>query len=97
MRFDLHQNVMCLLYEHPLLLERCRSWTPKNQLLAAEQPQAENHGPMTTVEPDDLFRFEGEGGLKSPTPGTASIAVPAENAIVPGPHRAAARTASRRI
>jgi len=38
MRFDLHQNVMCLTYEHPLLWERSRGWTP-NHFLAGENPQ----------------------------------------------------------
>jgi hypothetical protein len=100
MRFDLHQNVMCLLYEHPLLLERCRCWTPKNHELEVEhlqRPQAENRGRMTAVESDDIFRFEGEGGLESLAPGAESIATPPETVIWPGPSRVAPRTASRSI
>jgi hypothetical protein len=54
MRFDLQPNVMCLLYEHPLLLERPRGWTPKNNRPDIEHPQrphAKNGGVVTTVEP----------------------------------------------
>jgi hypothetical protein len=54
MRFDLQPNVMCLLYEHPLLLVRPRGWTPKTHHLAIEPPQhphPENDGVVTTVEP----------------------------------------------
>jgi len=54
MRFDLQPSVMCLLYEHPLLLERPRGWTPKNHHLAFEpppRPDPENRGAVTTVEP----------------------------------------------
>jgi hypothetical protein len=50
MRFDLYQNVMCLAYEHPLLLGRSRGWTPKNHFLAVEHPQhphPENGGAVT--------------------------------------------------
>jgi len=56
MRFYLQQNVMCLVYEHPLLLEHSRGWTPKNHFLAVENPQRlhlENGGAVTTVEPED--------------------------------------------
>ena len=56
MRFYLQQNVMCLAYGHPLLLERSRGWTPKNHFLAVENSQRthpENGGAVTTVEPED--------------------------------------------
>ena len=65
MRFYLQPNVMCLAYEHPLLLDRSRGWMPKNHFLAVENPQRphlENGGAVTTVEPEDIYRFEGEGG-----------------------------------
>jgi len=84
MRFYLQQNIMCLVYEHPLLLERSRGWTPKNHFLAVENPQLphlENGGAMTTVEPEDIYRFEGEGGPEAPAPATELIAIPLENAI----------------
>jgi hypothetical protein len=84
MRFDLQQNVMCLAYEHPLLLERSRGWTPKNHFLAVEKPQRphpENGGAVTTVEPEDIYRFEGEGGPEAPVAATELIAIPLENAI----------------
>jgi hypothetical protein len=54
MRFDLQQNVMCLRYEHPLLLERPRGWTPKSRHLVVEnsqRPQQEGGVLVTTVEP----------------------------------------------
>jgi hypothetical protein len=54
MRFDLQPNVMCLLYEHPLLLERPRGWTPKNHPPAIAHPQCpppENDGTVTAVKP----------------------------------------------
>jgi hypothetical protein len=54
MRFDLQPNVMCLLYEHPLLLERPRGWTSKNHPLTIEHrqcPHPENGGAAMTVEP----------------------------------------------
>jgi hypothetical protein len=84
MRFYLQQNVMCLVYKHPLLLDRSRGWTPKNHFLAVENPQRphpENDGAVTTVEPDDIYRFEGEGGPEAPVPATELIAIPLENAI----------------
>ena len=84
MRFYLQQNVMCLAYEHPLLLERSRGWTPKNHFLAVENPQCphpENGGAVTTVEPEDKYRFEGEGGPETPVPAAELIAIPLENAV----------------
>jgi len=85
MRFDLHQNVLCLAYEHPLLLERfSRGWAPKNHSLAVEHPQRphpENGGVMRTVEPEDRYRFGGEGGPAAPMPATELIAIPLVNAI----------------
>jgi hypothetical protein len=83
MRFDLQQNVMCLAYEHPLLLERSRGWAPENHSRAVENPQRphpENGRALTTIEPDDRCRLEGEGGPESPMPVPESIAVPLENA-----------------
>ena len=71
MRFYLQQNVMCLAYEHPLLLERSRGWTPKSHFPAVENPPCphpENGGVVTTVEPKDYARFEGEGGAGSADP-----------------------------
>ncbi|MGA2787534.1 MAG: hypothetical protein ABSF60_08400 [Verrucomicrobiota bacterium] len=65
MRFDLLQNVMCLAYEHPLLLERSRGWTPKNHFPAVENPECphpDDGGGVTMVESEDFARFEGEGG-----------------------------------
>jgi hypothetical protein len=56
MRFYLQQNLMCLVYEHPLLLERSRGWTPKNYFRTVENPQRlhpENGGAVTTVESED--------------------------------------------
>jgi hypothetical protein len=47
---------MCLVYKHPLLLDRSRGWAPKNHFLAVENPQRshpENGGAVTTVEPED--------------------------------------------
>jgi hypothetical protein len=84
MRFDLQQNVMCLTYEHPLLLGRSKGWIPKNHFLAVENPQRphpENGGAVTAVEPKDIYRFEGEGGPETPVLATESIAIPLENAI----------------
>ena len=84
MRFYLQQNVMCLVYKHPLLLDRSRGWTPKNHSLAVENPQRphpENGGVVTPVEPEDIYRFEGEGGPEAPVPATELIAIPLENAI----------------
>jgi hypothetical protein len=54
MHFDLQPNVMCLRYEHPLLLERPRGWTLKNHFLAVEpptHPHPENNGAVTPDEP----------------------------------------------
>jgi len=84
MRFYLQQNVLCLAYEHPLLLERSRGWTPKNHFLAVENPQRphpENGGAVTTVEPEDIYRFEGEGSPEAPVPATELIVIPLDNAI----------------
>jgi hypothetical protein len=84
MRFDLQQNVMCLAYEHPLLLERSRGWTPKNHFLAVEnsqRPHPENGGTVTTVETEDFARFEFESSPETPVPATEWIALPIENAI----------------
>jgi hypothetical protein len=53
MHFDLQPNVMCLRYEHPLLLERPRGWTLKNHFPAAEhptRPHPENSGAVTPNE-----------------------------------------------
>jgi len=53
MRFDLQPNVMCLLYEHPLLLERPRGWTPKDHhpvVESLQHPQPDNGGVKTAVE-----------------------------------------------
>jgi hypothetical protein len=36
---------------------------------------------VAPVEPEDLSRFEGEGGLEGPVPATELIDVPLENAI----------------
>jgi hypothetical protein len=69
MRFDLQRNVMCLAYEHPLLLERPKGWTPKNHFLTVGNPQCphpENGGAVTMVESEDFARFEGEGGPETP-------------------------------
>jgi hypothetical protein len=84
MRFYLQQNVMCLVHEHPLLLDRSRGWMPKNHFRAVENPQRphpENGGAVTTVEPEDIYRFEGEGGLAAPVPATELIAIPFDSAI----------------
>ena len=83
MRFELQQNVMCLAYEHPLLLQRSRGWMPKNHFLAVEHPQRphpENGRAVTAVE-RDTYRFEGEDGSEAPLPATELIAIPLENAI----------------
>jgi len=83
MRFNLQQNVMCLVYEHPLLLGRSRGWTPKNRFLAVENPQRphlKNGGAVTTVEPDDVSGIEGEGGPEAPVPATELIAISLKNA-----------------
>ena len=75
---------MCLVYEHPLLLDRSRGWTPKNNFLAVENPQRphlKNGGAVTTVEPDDVSGIEGEGGPEAPVPATELIAIPLENAM----------------
>jgi hypothetical protein len=67
MRFYLQQNVVCLTYEHPLLLDRSRGWTPKNHGLATgglRRAVPEKDEPVTMIEPDELYRFEGEGGLE---------------------------------
>jgi hypothetical protein len=42
------------------------------------QPPADAVAP---VEPEDLTRFEGEGGPEAPVPATELTAVPLENAI----------------
>jgi hypothetical protein len=71
MRFYLQQNVLCLAYEHPLLLERSRGWTPKNHFLAVENPQRphpENGGAVTTVEPEDICQPENESNPAPCTP-----------------------------
>ena len=84
MRFDLQQNVMYLAYEHPLLLERSRGWTPKNHFPAVEYPQRphpENGGAVTTVDPEDRYKFEGAGGPEAAVPATELIGIPLENAI----------------
>jgi hypothetical protein len=63
MRFDLLQNVMCLTYEHPLLPERCRSWTPRNHVLTVEHPRhphPENGGAVTTDEPAATHQTESQ-------------------------------------
>jgi hypothetical protein len=36
---------------------------------------------VTTVEPEDIYRFEGEGGPEAPVAATELIAIPLENAI----------------
>jgi hypothetical protein len=84
MRFDFQQNVLCLADKHPLLWECSRGWTPKNHFLPLEDPQRpppEKGGAATAVEPDDLSRFEGEGGSEVSAPATELINVPLENAI----------------
>jgi hypothetical protein len=84
MRFYLQQNVMCLVYKHPFLLDRSRGWTPKNRFLAVENPQRPhpaNGGAVTAVKPEDIYRFEREGGPEAPVPATELIAIPLENAI----------------
>jgi hypothetical protein len=84
MRFYLQQNVMCLAYEHPLLLERSRGWAPKNHFQAGENPQCpplENDGAMTTVEPEDFTRWAGEGGREAPGPAMELTVIPLETAI----------------
>ena len=84
MRFYLQQNVMCLVYKPPLLLDRARGWAPKNHFRAVENPQRphpENGGAVTTVEPEDIYGFEGEGGPEAPVAATEIIAIPLENAI----------------
>jgi hypothetical protein len=84
MRFDFQQNVLCLADKHPLLWECSRGWTPKNHIPAREgpqRPQPENGGAETAVEPDDLSRFEGEGGAEVYAPATELMDVPLENAI----------------
>jgi len=83
MRFDLHQNVMCLAYEDPLLLERSRGWTPKNHFQPIEnpqRPQPENGRAGATIEPEDFSRFEIEGSPETPVPAAELIALPLENA-----------------
>ena len=84
MRFYLQQNVMCLVYKPPLLLDRARGWAPKNHFRAVENPQRphpENGGAVTPVEPEEIYRFEGEGGPEAPVAATELIAIPLENAI----------------
>ena len=84
MRFYLQPNVMCLAYEHPLLWERSRGWTPKNHFLDVQNtphPHLENGGAVTTVEPGNFARCEGEGGPETPGPARESIAIPFENAM----------------
>jgi hypothetical protein len=84
MRFYLQQNVMCLTYEHPLLLERSKGWAPKNHFRAIEnpqRPQPENVEAVPTIEPEDFARFEGEGGLETPVPAAKSIAIPLNSTI----------------
>ena len=84
MRFDLQQNVMCLAYEHPLLLDRSRGWTPKSRFLSVENPQRphpKNGGAVTAVESEEIYRFEGEGGPEAPVPATELIAIQLKNTI----------------
>jgi hypothetical protein len=84
MRFYLQPNVMCLAYEHPLLLDRSRGWTKKNHFPAIENPQrphADNGRAVATVELEEIYRFEGEGGPEAPVPATELVAIPFENAI----------------
>jgi len=67
MRFYLKQNVMCLVYEHPLLFDRSRGWTPKNHFLAVENPQRqhpENGGAVTTVGPEDIYNLKEKAARK---------------------------------
>jgi len=82
MRFHLQQNVMCLVYQHPLLLDRSRGWAPKNHLLAVQIPQprppADNRS-LTKVVPVDTHRFEGEDGSKAPVPARDLIAIPLDD------------------
>ncbi len=84
MRFDLYPDVMCLHYEHPLLLERSRGWTAKSHLPAGtnlQSPHPENGATVTAVEPEEIDRFEGEGGPEAPMPATESVLFPFERAM----------------
>jgi hypothetical protein len=84
MRFDFQQNILCLADKHPLLWECSRGWTPKNQILAVENPQRqhpENDGAVTPVETEDGCRFKGEGGPETSVPAAEAIAIPLENAV----------------
>ena len=49
------------------------------------------------VGPEDLSRFEGEGGLEAPVPATELIDVPLENAIWRRPRRAASQMHQTKI
>jgi len=67
MRFDLQPSVLCLTYQHPLLLERCRGWTPKIRpadIDYCRQSPPANLRMTTPVESWEISRFEGEGGAE---------------------------------
>jgi hypothetical protein len=84
MRFYMQRNVLCLAYKHPLLLDCSRGWASKNHLRTDGNPQCphpENGGALTTVEPDEIYRFEGEGGLEASGPAVEWIAISLENAM----------------
>jgi hypothetical protein len=44
---------------------------------------------VAPLEPEDLSRFEGEGGSEAPLPAAELIDVPLENGLWRRPHRAA--------
>ena len=82
MRFYLQQNVLCLAYQDPLLLERSRGWTLQNHFPAAAIPR---YLPAENDAPGDFCRFEGEDGSEAPVPVRELMAVPPENALGWGP------------
>ena len=51
MRFYLQQNVLCLVYQHPLLLDRSRGWAPKNYSPVVEEPRHPHPENGAPVEP----------------------------------------------
>lgn len=53
--------------------------------------------PTTPVEPGDLSRFEGEGGLEAPMPAVELIDIPLESAIWRRPRPAAPQTHQTKI
>lgn len=52
---------------------------------------------VAPVEPEDLSRFEGEGGLEAPVPATELIDVPLENTIWRSPSWAAHQTNRKKM